>query len=684
MAKLASIPNDATHWGRRIALAVLVGIAAGLAAVVIEWGIHAGSSLLVGRFTHTGGTGFLQFHPAILLLPAGGALIAGLWVRFLAPDAHGHGVDVLTRAFHQRFGVLPLRGPATKGTGAVLVISTGGSAGPEGPIAALGAAIGSTLGGLFRIPPRERRILLIAGCAAGIGAIFGCPLGGALFATSILYREPEFESDSIVSSFVASVVGYVTFMVILGRHDPMFAGIDAFRFDSALDLIWYTLLGPLCALAAMLLSLSVRAVERGIVPRWRAPLWSLAALGGLATGAIACIFPQVMDGRFVFIENVIDGTMLVGEDGTTPWFRWTALLGCLLVAKCAATACTVGSGAPGGMLGPAVFIGGLAGAVLGAAGEAIAPGAINEDLRQALIPVGMAGVLAAAMRTPIAAMVMVTEMTASYGLVPPLMLVCAIAYIVGRSAGLNTQQVRSSSESPAHAIDPILYRLESWRAADLVDRNWPLVVRPETPLDEIIRSVEPGTRPVIAVTDGATSLLGVIASEDLSRVLLDRESANLLVASDVMTSDVTTIDESAGADRALQVFRSQGHDVVPVTNQAGHWIGMLTRRRIVRALQQEFARVREAALHEHSDIGTLDADMRVEQLLLGVPDSGANIERLFVPIEAVGRSLRECDFRRTYAAQVVAIEQRDGTVECPPDLDAPLRTDQRLIVVRAS
>ena len=183
----------ATRWGRRLLIAVVVGAVAGLAAALLDWAIRFGSGLLIGRFTHFGTADFVHFDWRVVLLPAGGALIAGLLALWLSGRSRGHGVDVLTRAFHRQLGHLPLRQPAVKGVGAALVISTGGSAGPEGPIAALGAALGSWIAGRFPLTPQERRLFLVAGCAAGIGAIFRCPLGGALFA---LWRRLSFWSGS--------------------------------------------------------------------------------------------------------------------------------------------------------------------------------------------------------------------------------------------------------------------------------------------------------------------------------------------------------------------------------------------------------------------------------------------------------------------------------------------------------
>src|SRR5690606_19029149 len=126
--------------------------------------------------------------------------------------------------FHRKMGDMPVRAPFIRGAAAVVVVSSGGSAGPEGPLAAVGAAIGSGIGRLCRLTPQERRVLLIAGCAAGVGAIFRCPLGGALFATSVPYSEEEFEGEAMVPAFVASVLGYTVFTTIWERFGEIGSG----------------------------------------------------------------------------------------------------------------------------------------------------------------------------------------------------------------------------------------------------------------------------------------------------------------------------------------------------------------------------------------------------------------------------------------------------------------------------
>ena len=167
--------------------------------------------------------------------------------------------------------------------------------------------------------------------------------------------------------------------------------------------------------------------------------------------------------------------------------------------------------------------------------EAQFPGTFPEPLRKALIPVGMGGVLAAGMRTPLAAAVMVIEMTESYGLIVPLMVVCTTAYVVGNRWGLNTEQVPTSSQSPVHHADTIVHLLEALHVEDFLDRAWKLVVPPNAGLKEMIKRTQPGEQPTFAVVRGG-SLLGIIMLPDLGRIIADEELARVVIAHDIMPS----------------------------------------------------------------------------------------------------------------------------------------------------
>ncbi len=679
------LPTPLARWGRLLGLAVLAGALAGLAARALEFGLHFGTAHLVGRFTDLGEAHVGTFRLELLLLPTIGGLLSGLLIYWLCPSVTGHGTDLLIRAFHRQGGALQLKGPAVKAIAAVGVISCGGSAGPEGPIAALGAAIGSSLGRMFTLTPRERRIMLIAGCGAGVGAIFQCPLGGALFAAGILYRDPDFETDAIVPAFVASVISFSIYSLFPGYALHLLQDADSLVFGSPLELIPYLFLAPICAGLCVVFSKSLRGVETIAFEMLRLPRWFAPALGGLATGGLACFLPQIMDGQYLFIRNVM-GSTFIDSLTASSWWSLALLFAAVAFAKCIATGFTIGSGGSGGVLGPTVFIGGVAGAMVGAIVMAATPNLFTSDvenLRRALIPVGMAGVLSASMRAPLASLVMITEMTGSHGLIVPLMLVCVLSYVMGKRWGLSDEQVLTAADSPVHAGDAIVHLLEGWRVEDLMRTDWRERVERNTSLREMVELVHPGTRPVFTVMDN-DYIVGLISLPDIQRIMNEPGAAEAIIAADIMTQDLTTVSPDDNVYQALAVMSRDNHIVMPVVagREESRFLGMLTRADVYSAVRQRFDAMRESILAEHEGLGVIDHEEKLDQLVMGVTaHKHDQVQRLLVPLQAVGRSLRESDFRREFGIQVIAIEQPDGTIECPPNVDHPLQTSQRLVAI---
>jgi CIC family chloride channel protein len=670
-----------TRWTRTLGLATLVGWLGGLAALALANGLDAGVPLLIGNFARLGSPAMLELRWEILLLPALGALVSGLVVRALLGAYGGQGTDQLVHAFHHENGRLALPAPALKALAAVGVISTGGSAGPEGPIAGLGAALGSSIGRAVGLEPREVRVLLVSGCAAGVGAVFGCPLGGALFATSVLYRQPAFEATALVSAFVASAIGYSTFASFWGAQTLVLAHTGSLAFASAAELPAYVFLGLACGLTAIFYGFCLGSAERGFAALRLTP-WLKPALGGLVTGAIACLVPQVMDGQYRTVQAVFDGSFFAGaEQGA--WLRWAGLLALIVVAKCAATGATVGSGSAGGVLGPSVAIGGLVGAAVGALLSALAPDLVSEELRRALVPVGMASVLASAMRIPIAAMAMVREMTGSFGLIVPLMIATMTAYIVGHRFGIVSSQVASPAESPAHAGDIVVALLERYHVEEVMDRAWPHRAMPSTPLGAIVGSLPTGVRPMVPVLSNGR-LVGIVSVAELRHVLGDPEIPSVVIAADLLSGTPSCLEPRDTLYDAVALFQQQGLEAVPVVadRESLRFVGMLTRSSVYDTLKGHLERMRASLLSEHAGIAAIEEQSELVHLLgaMSSVETGS-VERVPVGKELAGRSLREIDYRRTHGAEVLAIQTRERRFLCPPDPSRPLAEGDVLLVL---
>jgi CIC family chloride channel protein len=434
--------------GRWLVLSVLIGIVAGAGAIALQWGIdtvnHVALAGLGGYappgLPTEGGELAERYLPQyhwwrLMLVPALGGLVTGLIVYTLAPEAEGHGTDAMIRAFHREGGYIRPRVPIIKIVASAITLGTGGSGGREGPIAQIGSGFGSWLATTFRVSDYERRIMVLAGAAGGIGAIFRAPLGGALVVCELLYRNMEFEHDAVIPAVLTSVVAYTIYSLVNGWA-PMFQ-TSTLVFDHPENLLVYLVLGVCVAGLGWLYVKVFYGMRDRVFARLPIPRHFVPMIGGLLTGLVALVAPQAISLGYGWVQLGMLGRLHFGD----------YVAGAL--GKIVATAFTISSGGSGGVFGPAVVIGGFTGGAVGSAFAHLLPGWHLEP--QAFILVGMAAFFGGAAKAPIGALLMISEMTSGYGLLVPLMLTCAIAVmLVPRDVSIYEEQVAGMLESPAH------------------------------------------------------------------------------------------------------------------------------------------------------------------------------------------------------------------------------------------
>ncbi len=411
-------------------LGVTIGVVAGLGAVVFYLALKYTGEFLLGYLAgyhipepvgEGGGHGSTGFHRAwaIPLVTTGGALLSALIVAKLAPEATGHGTDEAIEAVHSDPRAIRVRVVLVKIVASALTIGSGGSAGREGPTAQISAGFSSLLTRRLNLSDEDGRIAVALGIGAGIGAIFAAPLGGAVLAASIPYRD-DFDYRCLLPGFITSGTAYAVLGAFLG-FDPLFGYIDAeYRFEKAWPLLWFVVIGVVAAAIGYLYARTFHATVR-LTHRLPGGPVLKPALGGLLVGLLGLLIPQILSSGYGWAQLAADRGSLMAIP------LWIIIV--LPIAKIVATSLSIGTGGSGGLFGPGIVIGAFVGAAIWRLGELSGlPGVPHEP--GVFVVVGMMTCFGSVARAPLAVMIMVAEMTGSFSVVPGAILSVGIAALL--------------------------------------------------------------------------------------------------------------------------------------------------------------------------------------------------------------------------------------------------------------
>ncbi len=583
------LTGDIRKW---VIVGILIGIIAGVGAIVIYFSIKLFTYLMIERIgdfippssgISGGEPGFpspavsLFVSPYRLLIPLStviGGLATGFIVYRFAPETEGHGTDAAIDAFHNKDGHVRRRVPVVKTVASAITIGSGGSAGREGPTAQIAAGFGSFIADVLHLSNKDRRIAVAAGIGAGIGSIFLAPLGGALLSTEILYRK-DFEVDALVPSIIASVVGYSIFGFLFD-YRPLFtlpANVTiGFYHPSAL--LVYTLIGIIAGLAGIAYVKVFYGLTEAFHKLEKVPRMLKPAIGGLIVGLIAMYFPEVLGLGYGWIQQIF----------YTPEYFPLWILLVLILLKIVATSFTIGSGGSGGVFAPGMVIGGFVGAAIGLVIQPFFP---FLNVLEITI-VGMIAFFGGVSKAPLSIIIMGTEMTQSYTLFLPLMLATMIAYFVTGKNGIYRSQVTSRADSPAHRYEYEKPILDSIKVADAQKRDY-VRVEPSTNVGEAIFIIRQSkTKSAVVQEDGI--LRGLISTFSIKNdTPLDTK------VSELMDKNPMTISESESVHRAMEMLinNEQGKLIVVSAANPERVTGTIGFPEIAEAYNMEIRRIKE-------------------------------------------------------------------------------------------
>jgi len=580
------------HFGRWLILALIIGVVAGLGAALLTWGVDGVASLLhhrvvgfeaPGHGEHGSGTWHPPERPWLLLLvlPAAGLLV-GFIVTTFAPEAEGHGTDAVISAYHRGGALLRPRIIPLKLVASALTIGSGGSAGREGPVAHISAGFASYLSQLLKLPTLDRRILVICGMAAGVGGMFRAPLGAALFAIEVLYSENDYESEALIPAIMSSIVAYVVNASLTGWH-PIFS-TQVEQFTTPRELVAYLILGVILAVIGVIYVKVFYGMRDAVFAKLPVPAMVKPAIGGLLVALMALAVPQVMSGGYGWIQLTLDGALPL------------KVLLLLLPAKILATSFTISSGGSGGVFAPSLVIGGVIGAIFAAAAQRIAPG--FAPATAACVLVGMGGFFAGVAKVPIASLIMVAEMSGSYNLLVPLMLVCSVSFLLMRGVSIYEAQVPTRIDSPAHIGELQIDVLEKMTVREVMDHDAELItMAPGTPFDTILAVVAETEQHAFPLVDDEGVVVGLFSATDVRRMMASPDVWSLLVASDlaVAASSMAYLELDDDLHTAVRRFTAFRHENLPVLEAPppSRAVGMLSYQRVLEIYDEEIQRRQE-------------------------------------------------------------------------------------------
>ena len=544
--------RDLHKW---LIVAPIIGIVAGLITTAI-------AIIILNKvwppLLHT----FILHHWRIIPVMLGGFIVTGLIMQYLTPDPNEHSTEEMIRSYHEHNGHVNMRPFIPKLLAAITTVGFGGSAALEGPSIYGGGALGSWLWAKLRrlkLQPRDRRIMLISGAAAGMAAVFRAPLTGLVFALEMPYKD-DLAHEALVPSLIASVVSYITLISFMGSK-PLFDFGGGTSFTRK-DLVWSAVLGVICGLVVMTFDITFRRF-RSFMVRLPIPHWLKLAAGGLLTGICGLVFISLYPGTLIPLGPNYEA---VGDILTRPHSPGQLVIFGFL--KLGATLATLGVGGVSAMFVPLFLTG-------GAFGKAFAISIVHSSAADLFTAVGMAAFIAGGYKTPLTAVVFVAEATGGHAYIIPTLIGAAVAYAVSGEASVSGDQ---------HLHEGVkTQQLQHIPVSEVMQKQI-IMVSASSTLREFADSVRIHHRHAIFPVFEEDDLLGTISIWSLGKI--DPQKWTTTCVRELTDQETAQVPPDCDLMEVLRLLTTQKryHMVLVVDGAEGKLAGVVTKTDILNAL----------------------------------------------------------------------------------------------------
>ena len=545
-----------------------------------------------------------------IILPAiGGIFVAIIVVRY-APEAKGHGVPEVMEAYVLNNGKIRLRVPVLKSVASAITIGTGGSCGREGPIAQIGAGVGSGIAEKFNLSKNDTKTLLLCGLSAGIAATFNAPLGGALFGIEVVAG--GILGFSILPVILASVVATASADMInrifFGSELTLSFRPQAFAMGNPAELIFYLILGIVLGIVSVIWTRGFYSIE-GLFEKIKVSKYALPTIGGLLTGLVGVIaiffenifayqgsfgdqpyFPAVMGVEYAFIDATLNTPDILAGG--------LVLLATMLIftlLKALTTSFTLGSGASGGVFAPTLFMGAGLGGAMGWIFAYLAPGIVSTNTAMVFALVGMAALFGGTARAPITCIVIIMEMTGDYLLILPLMIAVSSAFFVSSLIEPETIYTMKLARRGVHiSAGTHIGALKSITVESIMTKE-PTILTPEMTTAEVFSIIDMTHHTKFPVVEDG-KVVGILIAEDLFQEKKDPMRENKV--RDLMNSDFLHLSPGCTMDGALQAMmkRDEGHAAVVDPAHPNVMIGYITKADVLKAYELAIMKLQKSGI----------------------------------------------------------------------------------------
>ncbi len=563
-------------------LSVIVGVLSGLAAVILKNAAYYTHYFVTNNFD------FENKNYLYLIFPIIGITLTVIFVRYFVKDNISHGVSKVLFAISKNGGKIKSHNNYSSVIASTLTVSFGGSVGLEAPIVLTGSSIGSTLGQLFRLNYKTITLLIGCGTAAGIAGIFKAPIAGILFVIEVLMLDLTMNIllPVMLSAITASLVSYY----FMGNGVLFSFNVTNHFYLSKVP--YFIFLGITAGFVSLYFTRFTMWIEKLFkrVEDFRLKI----IIGGVIVGSLIFIFPSLYGEGYDALKMILNGKGdVVFHSGILDFTKnhnlFLVMIPLLILfVKIIAMASTNGAGGIGGVFAPSLFIGGVTGYLVVKLLNLIGITNVSES-NFALV--GMAGVMAGVMHSPLTAIFLIAEITGGYELLPPLIITSVISYLTihhFEPHSIYSKRLAERGELMTHHKDKAVLSL--MKINKLIETNFSPILLDAT-LGDLVKLIATCNRNVFPVLNSDNYFMGVVVMDDIRKIMFDVDKYETTFVRDLMISPEMNVDYDDTMETIVHKFNKTGNYNLPVLKD-GIYMGFVSRANIFsayRKMNQDFS-----------------------------------------------------------------------------------------------